>query len=104
LHDTIGPIDAHIEAAGFPSKWDLNPTGTARTGNAIANAKLDAATSKCISGEFFITISDFIVIGLVLGSAEGWSVVSSCNKTEGSFDQPKDRDAADGVSQNVLAP
>src|SRR5438132_14417738 len=29
-------------------------------------SKLDAATSKCIIGEFFITISDFIVIGLVL--------------------------------------
>ena len=28
----------------------------------------------------------------------------SCNKTEGSFDQPKGRDGADGVSRNVLAP
>ena len=26
------------------------------------------------------------------------------HKTEGSFDQPKGRDAADGVSRNVLAP
>ena len=28
----------------------------------------------------------------------------SCNKTEGSLDQPKGRDAADGVSRNALAP
>src|SRR6266536_2709150 len=27
-------------------------------------SKLDAATSKCITAEFLITISDFIVIGL----------------------------------------
>ncbi len=31
-----------------------------------SGSKLDAATSKCITGEFFITISDFMVIGLVL--------------------------------------
>ena len=31
-------------------------------------------------------------------------MVSSRNKTQGSFDQPKGRDAADGVSRNVLAP
>jgi hypothetical protein len=30
--------------------------------------------------------------------------IYSCNKTEGSFDQPKGRDGADGVSRNVLAP
>ena len=29
---------------------------------------------------------------------------ASRNKTEGSFDQPKGRDGADGVSRNVLAP
>jgi len=29
-------------------------------------SKLDVATSKCITSEFFFTISDFIVIGLVL--------------------------------------
>jgi hypothetical protein len=57
-----------------------------------------------ITGEFFFTISDFIVIGLVLRCGEGWSVISSRNKIEGSFDQPKSRHAADGVSRNVLAP
>jgi hypothetical protein len=31
-----------------------------------AGSRLNAATSKCIPGEFFLTISDFIVIGLVL--------------------------------------
>jgi hypothetical protein len=30
-----------------------------------SGSKLDAATSKCITGEFFLTVSDFIVIGLV---------------------------------------
>ena len=30
--------------------------------------------------------------------------VSSCNKTESSFDQPKGRDGADGVSRNAFAP
>ena len=31
-------------------------------------------------------------------------MVSSRNKTQGSFDQPKGRDGADGVSGNALAP
>jgi hypothetical protein len=35
---------------------DANDSGT----------KLDAATSKCIAGEFFFTISDFIVFRFVL--------------------------------------
>jgi hypothetical protein len=29
-------------------------------------SKLNVATSKCVAGEFFITVSDFIVFGLVL--------------------------------------
>jgi hypothetical protein len=35
-----------------------------------------------------------------LGCAEGWPVVGSDKKTEGSFDQPKGCDGADDVSEN----
>jgi len=34
----------------------------------------------------------------------GGLLVSSNNKTEGSFDQPKGRDGTDGVSGNAFAP
>jgi hypothetical protein len=46
-------------------------SGTGRTVRSIccdangSGSKLDAATSKCITGEFFLTVSDFIVIGLI---------------------------------------
>ena len=40
-----------------------------------SGSKLTIAISKCIAGEFFITISDFIVIGLALKSAEEWSLL-----------------------------
>jgi len=39
-----------------------------------------------------------------LACAEGWPVVGSDKKTEGSFDQPKGCDGADGVGRNVFAP
>jgi len=35
---------------------------------------------------------------------EGWPLVSSRNKIQGSFDQPKGRDGADPVSGNAFAP
>ena len=35
---------------------------------------------------------------------DGFYVLVTSHKTEGSFDQPKGRDGADGVSRNVFAP